>query len=272
MIKWSTSGDSDIKQNEPPTSGTSINDSGNNLDKPPISGTSTNDSGNNLDKPPTSGTSSNDSGNKQNSNSETSSTDSDKRQRKCHLGSRYSIVSTTDKGEASNFYLKPIVHCTSDKYFWIVTDPEDRGKRKNPPDDKDHDESMLSQRQPRSDKCKPKSNEHEPQRYVRVCSGNLIVELNVNPHSAKKSAFKLKNPRDDQTYPLHKSQWLPEALRGSQPYIIGREGKSFRTGLKKDKVCSVYMSEQEGKEITYGKHEEGGNAYGFFMLESGHKT
>jgi hypothetical protein len=105
-----------------------------------------------------------------------------------------------------------------------------------------------------------------------VYDGNLVVELNINPRSAKKSAFKLKNPRDDQTYPLHKSQWLPEALRGSQPYIIGREGKPFRTGLKKNQVCSVYMQEEEGKEIVYGKHREGADQHEFYTLESGHKT
>ena len=243
MIKW-------------PTSGTPTNDSSNEQDEPPTSETFTNNSGDKQDEHPTG----------------TSSTHSDKRRRKCNLGSRYSIVSTTNKEKASNFYLKPIVHCASDRYFWIVTDPEDHGEQKKSQKDKEHNESMLSQQQPRSDDCKPESKEHEPQRYVRVCSGNLIVELNINPRSAKRSAFKLKNPRDDQTYPLHKSQWLPEALRGSQPYIIGRKGKSFRTGLNKDQVCSVYMPEQEGKQIIYGKHEEGDNAYGFFILESGHKT
>ena len=105
-----------------------------------------------------------------------------------------------------------------------------------------------------------------------MCKDNhLVVELNITPRSAKKSALKLKNPRDDQTYPLHKSQWLPEALRGSQPYIIGREGKSFRTGLKKDQVCSVYIK-KEGEKITYGEHKEGENGHGFFILETGHKT
>ena len=176
---------------------------------------------------------------------------------------------------ASNFYLKPIVHCANDNYFWIVTDPEDHAGRVRPDSQEDQEQgkSKIPQRKPYSNKCKPQSSgNHEPQRYVRVDDGNLVVELNINPRSAKKSAFKLKNPRDDQTYPLHKSQWLPEALRGSQPYIIGREGKPFRTGLKKDQVCSVYMPKKEGEKIEYGKHREGVDRHGFFILESGHKT
>ena len=224
----------------------------------------------------TSRTSSNNSSNKQDEfpTGETSTNDSGKRQDKCSLGCRYSIISTKDKEKASNFYLKPIVQSSSDKYFWIVTDPEDHGDQKKSQEDKKYGGSKIPQQQPHSDECKTESNggEGEPQRYVRVCNGKLIVELNINPRSAKESAFKLKNPRDDQTYPLHKSQWLPEALRGSQPYIICREGKSFRTGLKKDQVCSVFMPEQEGKQITYGKHKEGEHAYGFFILKSGHKT
>ena len=203
---------------------------------------------------------------------------------------------------ASNFYLKPIVHCANDNYFWIITDPEDHADRVRPnsqvdqeqdkskkpcdpeghagqvrPDsqeDQEQDKSKkpCAQQKLYSNKCKPHlSGNHEPQRYIRVNDGNLVVELNINPRSAKKSAFK-QNPRDDQTYPLHKSQWLPEALRGSQPYIIGREGKPFRTGLKKDQVCSVYMHKEEGNKIEYGKHKEGVDQHGFFILEAGHKT
>ncbi len=176
---------------------------------------------------------------------------------------------------ASNFYLKPIVHSADDSYFWIVTDPEDHTDRvrHNSQENEEQDKSQIPQQKLYSNKCKPQSSgNHEPQRYVRVDDGNLVVELNINPRSAKKSAFKLKNPRDDQTYPLHKSQWLPEALRGSQPYIIGREGKPFRTGLKKNQVCSVYMQEEKGKEILCGKHRESADRHGFFILESGHKT
>ena len=102
-----------------------------------------------------------------------------------------------------------------------------------------------------------------------------MVELSINPRSAKMSTFKLKNPRDDQTQPLQKSQWLPEALRGSQPYIIGCEGKPLRTGLKTKKVCSVYMLAKEGEKVGYGKKDENKENvdwYGFFILECGHKT
>ena len=185
---------------------------------------------------------------------------------------QYSILSTKHSKSASNFYLKPIIQCANENYFWIVTDPEDHACQRASDSEEDKRQD-IPQLNPYSDKCKPQSSRNmEPQRYVRVCEENLVVELNINPRSAKKSAFKLKNPRDDQTYPLHKSQWLPEALRGSQPYIIGREGKPFRTGLKKDKVSSVYMLAEEGEKIKYGKHKEGDNCYGFLILESGHKT
>ena len=187
---------------------------------------------------------------------------------------RYSIVSTADEEKASNFYLKPIVHCANDKYFWIVTDPEDHGPQTKSKPQKSKPDELKKQKPPRSDDCKAQSTstgKHEPQRHVSVCKENLVVELNVTPRSAKRSAFKLKNPRDDQTYPLHKSQWLPEALRGSQPYIVGREGKSFRTGLKKDKVCSIYVK-KDGLKLMYGHYKEGHEGYGFFILETGHKT
>ena len=195
---------------------------------------------------------------------------------KCN-NQQYRIVSTKDCKSASNFYLKPIIQCGKEDYFCIVTDPEDHACRATPSSQEDKGQDTRQQN-PHSDKCKPQSSRNmEPQRYVRVCEGNLVVELNINPRSAKKSAFKLKNPRDDQTYPLHKSQWLPEALCGSQPYIIGLEGKPFRTVLNKDQVSSVYMLAKEGEEIKYGKHEYGKHKeddipYGFLILESGHKT
>ena len=161
-----------------------------------------------------------------------------------------------------------------------LCDPEDHAShvRIDSQEDQEQDKSKKPcvQQKLYSNKCKPHlSGNHEPQRYVRVDKGNLMVELNINPRSAKMSAFKLKNPRDDQTYPLHKSQWLPEALRGSQPYIIGCEGKPFRTGLKTKKVRSVYMLAEEGENVGYGKNEENKENvdwHGFFILESGHKT
>ena len=118
---------------------------------------------------------------------------------------------------------------------------QEQGESRKPcdPEDQEQDKSKkpCTQQKLYSNKCKPHlSGNHEPQRYVRVDKGNLVVELSINPRSAKMSTFKLKNPRDDQTQPLQKSQWLPEALRGSQPYIIGCEGKPLRTGLKIKKV------------------------------------
>ena len=51
------------------------------------------------------------------------------------------------------------------------------------------------------------------------------------------SAFKLKNPRDDMTYSLSRSQWLPEASLGSRPYIICCEGKALQSWRKTRSVC-----------------------------------
>ena len=190
----------------------------------------------------------------------------------CTRSNRYEIICTSDDKKASNFYLKPIIQCGDDKHFWIVTDPEDCDKHSSDTQETVvHKGDELLQREPQSD-CVPQSIiKLQPQRYVSMHDKNLVVQLNIGQQSAKKSAFKLKNPRDDQTYPLHKSQWLPEALRGSQPYLIGREGKPFRSGLKNNKVWSVYISDAQSgrKVVTYGKHK---NGYGFFILEPGHKT
>ena len=188
----------------------------------------------------------------------------------CAVGNRYKILCTANKEEASNFYMKPIVQCGHDKYFWIITDPEDHDSK--PQADEGYDKSLVSPLEPQSDKCVPQSKRNrEPPRHVSAYDNSLVVELNINPHSAKKSAFKLKNPRDDQTYPLQKSHWLPEALHGSQPYLIGREGKPFRSRIKNNKVWSVYVK-NEDEIIMFGNHQEGINGYGFFILVPGHKT
>ena len=66
---------------------------------------------------------------------------------------RFNMVSTADDTKASNFYFKPIIESSNDKHFWIVTDPEDHGVRKQPAeqkDDKEHSERCLEQKQPRS--------------------------------------------------------------------------------------------------------------------------
>ena len=80
-----------------------------------------------------------------------------------------------------------------------------------------------------------KKKKHEPQRYVSL--NDKVVELSGDLYSThkRKAAFMLKNPQDGETYPLYKNQWLPEALScGTQPYLIGREGIPFHSGVKQN--------------------------------------
>ena len=74
----------------------------------------------------------------------------------------------------------------------------------------------------------------EPQRYVTVTEdGQVAAQLNLK-HLKKKSnsIFKLKNLHDNNTQPLSKSQWLPEAIRGSQPHILCCQGTGVRSFVK----------------------------------------
>ena len=114
--------------------------------------------------------------------------------------------------------------------------------------------------------------ELEPQRYVSVVDDKLVAGLNLK-HLKKGSVFKLKHLHEDVTQPLSQSQWLPEALRGSQPHIICRQGNTLRSKFIKGKLMSVYINmEKDRKErlLSYGKHVEGNKRYSYFILEHGH--
>ena len=69
-----------------------------------------------------------------------------------------------------------------------------------------------------------------PQRFVYMNPKNkhLSVKMVIDK---KKSAFKLKDPHSRLTQSLSKSQWLPEAALGSQPYFIQPRGSSYRHKL-----------------------------------------
>ena len=109
----------------------------------------------------------------------------------------------------------------------------------------------------------------EPQRYVNVVKKQLVVELDVKRRKKDDSAFKLTNAQDGKMHPLSKSQWLPEAIMGSQPYILCRKGKplssKFHDGLK-----SVYIKDKEC--VTIGSHTDNYDGYSYFILETGHPT
>ena len=202
------------------------------------------------------------------------------------LKTKYKIECTDKKREASNFYLKPVVQPDAigahGKYFWIVTDPEDydRTSVASETPEEDVPEHPVKKPQPwsYSTSCVPhKKKKHEPQRYVSVNEKEeLVVELSGDLYSTRKAAFKLKNPRDGETYPLYKSQWLPEALCGTQPYLIGREGTPFHSGVRKNKISSVYIKQspdsKDKKVVMFGSHKSEDGYINLFRLARGHIT
>ena len=235
------------------------------------------------------------------------------------MDSTFFIEHTPNKEEASNFYLKPIIRSLSkgDKYFHIVTDPEDyqrsickQAREQTTADQKDssggastgserdvseegskthqHDPSKNTSQsetvQSETDSQKTPSDDQlddvlEPQRYMTVnVDGQVATQLNLK-HLKKKanSIFKLKNLHNNNTVPqpLSKSQWLPEAIRGSQPHILCCQGTGVRSFIRRGKFWSVYIKMEkhsEKKIVSYGRHLEGGVRYGYLILEDGHYT
>ena len=218
----------------------------------------------------------------------------------------FSIVYTATKKEASNFYLKPIVQSSSrnDEYFHIVTDPEDYQRtmdkeneqvatsQSDSPTEGASNEPEIDDKQARKKEseieqpsnldasqggesiCKHmtlyEDQRDEPQRYVTVINRELVVGLNIKRHM-KNAKFKLKNLHEE-TEPFTKSQWLPKALRGSQPHILFAHKSAFSSR----KSRSVYinlpepLAETQDKKIYYGKNKHKG--YRYFILEDGHYT
>ena len=263
------------------------------------------------------------------------------------VGSAFYVGYTPNKEEASNFYLRPIIQssCKEDRYFNIVTDPDDSqsdckkqtnaDKNASPPGGTSNDSrpgSEIQQQDPSGSQNASKSpdtnqvdsdsqnapasiesdpqntptpiesnspstaayldqlDELEPQRYVSVVDDKLVAGLNLK-HLKKGSVFKLKHLYDDVTQPLSQSQWLPEALRGSQPHILCRQGNTLQSKVIKGKLMSVYINMEKNHEkrlpshgkhvegdkkdhkkrlLSYGKHVEGDKSYSYFILEYGH--
>ena len=144
----------------------------------------------------------------------------------------------TASKEASNFYLKPCSHGRgSEKYFHIVTDPEDDVKSNA--DVKPQASTAKAEPELSGVQASTKSEQvRKPQRYIQINPQTYRLEavLVVRKHKDH-SAFKLKNPQDEMTYSLARSHWLPEASLGSQPYIICCEGKSLQSWRKTKSVC-----------------------------------
>ena len=186
-------------------------------------------------------------------------------------------------------------HVGREKYFHIVTDPEDVPIADPPTSSTEEDtepKDGTSNNVPVTDpKDVPVGREndtptttdskaqnfstaevtatkkrYEPKRYVTVkddSDGEYLCAEFIIKKNERKTAFKLKNLVDDMTYPLSRSQWLPEASLGSQPYAICREGQSFRR-----KVKTVHI--EEGK-VTYSSPKKDSDS-SLFILEHGRKT
>ena len=181
----------------------------------------------------------------------------------------------TEPEEASNFYLKPCKSC--ERYFYIVTDPEDDIKSSNEVQPKHHASAVEAEPEHGDDQASTKRNEVcEPQRYIQINpdTKRLEAELVVRKHKPH-SAFKLKNPQDDLTYSLSRSHWLPEASLGSRPYIICCEGKSLQSWKKTKSVCiekddtidkgvkddqKVQRNTKEGKKAKNGHSQDDNEA------------
>ena len=178
----------------------------------------------------------------------------------------YRVKATYDSAKASNFYLMPIVRRISgEKHFHIATDPEDVPIEEKtvtvptlemPVTDiegvlSDEETTVTgSEDVPSTEVYGNMAAEevpelYEPKRYIAIIKNSDQSEELRAEFASKKNrgstSFKLKNVEDNLTYPLSKSQWLPEASLGSQPYIICGEGRSFRWPRGTN---SVYVSKK----------------------------
>ena len=179
--------------------------------------------------------------------------------------------------EASNFYLKPTARKSGeDKYFYIVTDPEDVPKLPKSTTARissvDADIQVSPQTELVREDLQAISEStaagEEPQRYIQIHehSSQLEAELLV---SKSHSAFKLKYPQDDMTYSLSRSQWLPKASLGSQPHIVCCKGKSLLSWHHAQSVC---IKRKGDKYLVSHTENKAPLSDCLFVLEVGHKT
>ena len=145
------------------------------------------------------------------------------------------------KKEASNFYLKPIVQpdaiSVHGVFFWIVrftdqkfmTEPQWQLKMMSPNILWRNNNLGATVLAVYDGKRKSMNRKGMSVWMTKLLSWVVTYILRIK----RKAAFMLKNPQDGETYPLYKNQWLSEALScGTQPYLIGREGIPFHSGVK----------------------------------------
>ena len=199
---------------------------------------------------------------------------------------RYLIEGTFISDEASNFYLKPTARKSGKEiYFYIVTDPEDVPKlpksmtARTKAVHADIQESPQTQpvgedlqaTTPESTVVAAVEPDCEPQRYIQIHehTNHLEAELLV---SKSHSAFKLKCPQDNTTCSLSRSQWLPKASLGSQPYIICYKRKSLLSWHHTQSVCIERKDDKYVVSHTENHHLKAPLTDCLFVLEFGHKS
>ena len=199
---------------------------------------------------------------------------------------RYLIEGTFIRDEASNFYLKPTARKSGkEKYFYIVTDPEDVPKLSKcstttikavHPDIQESPQTQPVEEDPQattsgSTVVAAVEPYCEPQRYIQihVPTSQLEAELLV---SKSLSAFKLKCPQNNMSCSLSRSQWLPKASLGSQPYIICCKGKSLLSWHHTQSVCIERKDDKYIVSHTENHSLKGSLSDCLFVLEVGHKS
>ena len=207
------------------------------------------------------------------------------------------ITCTKDRKKASNFYLKPF----EEKYFFIATDREDprtANQLKAETDDlpksttsqsatdsemsqsKMEDHSTVNTTPPATSTGSDSSTQKQPVRYTRdmrvpqrfVCmkeDGQLSAEIVIDK---KMAAFKLKNPHNTKLHhTLSKSQWLPEAALGSQPYFVHLRGSSRRhKSILQVTRDPWYAGRDQEYHISCSPDESISEQ--LYILEPGHRT
>ena len=171
-------------------------------------------------------------------------------------------------------YLKPF----EEKYFLIATDPEDtritQQLQEAEEAEKSHTSNQLkTEKQHESTTSQPATavNERVPQRFVHLHREGGHVHLSADMVIDKKAAaFKLKYPHRIKSHQtLSKSQWLPEAALGSEPYFIYRRGSSFQ----RKSASILSMGEcTDGKYVVTCGHHSVNIEQQLFVLKLGHKT
>ena len=219
---------------------------------------------------------------------------------------QYRITCTEDFEKACNFYLKPFEEkyflIATDPEDMRITQQlqevdkpeesrtpnqlktEEQHETTTPQPATDPEESHTctptqptteDQLDPEANAYKPptavRAYERVPQRFVhvrRMQDGHvhLSAEMVIDKKTA---AFKLKYPHNQKSHhTLSKSQWLPEAALGSEPYFIYLQGSSFQH--RNASVLSV--DPKDGQYVITCRGHSDNIDTQLFVLKVGHKT